>query len=166
LNYFDIIVYSVLAIGFVRGFYKGFFNELASFLGFFIGLIGAIYFSEKCSKLILQILELDLRVLNLISFFILFFSISIVFVLIGKSMTKLVKFASLGIINRIFGGIFRALKFTILILIVVFVINYFNNIYSIEFLSFFDLESSISFIYLETLSQTILFIFKNEMMFI
>ena len=53
-----------------------------------------------------------------------------------------------------------------LILIVVFVINYFNNIYSIEFLSFFDLESSISFIYLETLSQTILFIFKNEMMFI
>ena len=81
-------------------------------------------------------------------------------------MTKLVKFASLGIVNRIFGGIFRALKFTILILIVVFVINYFNNIYSIEFLSFFDLESSISFIYLETLSQTILFIFNNEMMFI
>ena len=166
MNYFDIIIFSVLAIAFVRGFFKGFFNELASFLGFFMGLIGAGYFSERCSKIILSFIEIDIRIVNILSFFILFISIAIIFSLIGKSLTKLVKLASLGLFNRVFGGIFRSLKFIIILSILVLLINYLDTLFSVKVFDFLNLETSVSFNLLEMLSETLLFLFENEMMFI
>ena len=72
MNYFDIIIICILSFGFIKGFLKGFFNEVSSFIGFFIGLIGATMFSENLSNLILKIIDLDLKILNIISFIFLF----------------------------------------------------------------------------------------------
>ena len=70
--------------------------------------------------------------LNIISFILLFISITISFSLIGKSLTKLIKFASLGLINRLFGGIFSLGKYLVVFSFFVLLLNYFNNFFSIN----------------------------------
>ena len=165
MNYFDIIIICILSIGFVKGFLKGFFNEVSSFIGFFIGLIGATMFSENLSNLILKIIDLDLKILNIISFIFLFIVITILFSLIGKSLTKLMKFASLGTINRLFGGIFSFGKYLVILSFIVLLINYLNTLFSIALIPKDNLNESTLFTFLQSVGDGLFYLLDNQMMF-
>ena len=164
MNYFDIIIICILSFGFIKGFLKGFFNEVSSFIGFFIGLIGATMFSENLSNLILKIIDLDLKILNIISFIILFIVITILFSLIGKSLTKLMKFASLGTINRLFGGIFSFGKYLVILSFIVLLINYINTLFSISLISKDSLNESTLFTFLQSVGDGLFYLLDNQMM--
>jgi membrane protein required for colicin V production len=164
LNYFDIIIICILSFGFIKGFLKGFFNEVSSFIGFFIGLIGATMFSENLSNLILKIIDLDLKILNIISFIFLFIVITILFSLIGKSLTKLMKFASLGTINRLFGGIFSFGKYLVILSFIVLLINYINTLFSISLISKDSLNESTLFTFLQSVGDRLFYLLDNQMM--
>ena len=165
MNYFDVIVICLLTFSFIRGFLKGFFNEISSFLGFFIGLIGSTIFSEDLSRVISKFVEIDIKIINIISFITLFILITILFSIIGKSLTKLVKFASLGMINRILGGVFSLSKYLVIFSFLVLVINYLNNLFSINILSESILNDSLVFNILISVGDGILFLFDNRMIF-
>ena len=165
MNYFDIIIICILSFGFIKGFLKGFFNEVSSFIGFFIGLIGATMFSENLSNLILKIIDLDLKILNIISFIFLFIVITILFSLIGKSLTKLMKFASLGTINRLFGGIFSFGKYLVILSFIVLLINYLNNLFSIALIPKDSLNESTLFTFLQSVGDGLFYLLDNQMMF-
>ena len=165
MNYFDIIIICILSFGFIKGFLKGFFNELSSFIGFFIGLIGATMFSENLSNLILKIIDLDLKILNIISFIFLFIVITILFSLIGKSLTKLMKFASLGTINRLFGGIFSFGKYLVILSFIVLLINYLNTLFSITLIPKESLNESTLFTFLQSVGDGLFYLLDNQMMF-
>tara|TARA_B100000242_G_scaffold294029_1_gene274291 strand:+ start:18 stop:521 length:504 start_codon:yes stop_codon:yes gene_type:complete len=165
LNYFDIVIICFLSFAFIRGFYKGFFNEVASFFGFFIGLICATMLTEQVSELIFKLINIDLKVLNIISFILLFITITISFSLIGKSLTKLIKFASLGLINRLFGGIFSSGKYLIVFSFFVLLLNYLNNFFSINIISQKTLNDSNMYKLLQSIGETLLFLLDNQMMF-
>ena len=165
MNYFDIIIICVLSFGFIKGFLKGFFNEVSSFIGFFIGLIGATMFSENLSNLILKIIDLDLKILNIISFIFLFIVITILFSLIGKSLTKLMKFASLGTINRLFGGIFSFGKYLAILSFIVLLINYINTLFSIALIPKDSLNESTLFTFLQSVGDGLFYLLDNQMMF-
>ena len=165
MNYFDIIIICILSFGFIKGFLKGFFNEVSSFIGFFIGLIGATMFSENLSNLILKIIDLDLKILNIISFIFLFIVITILFSLIGKSLTKLMKFASLGTINRLFGGIFSFGKYLVILSFIVLLINYINTLFSISLISKDSLNESTLFTFLQSVGDGLFYLLDNQMMF-
>lgn len=165
MNYFDIIIICVLSFGFIKGFLKGFFNEVSSFIGFFIGLIGATMFSENLSNLILKIIDLDLKILNIISFIFLFIVITILFSLIGKSLTKLMKFASLGTINRLFGGIFSFGKYLVILSFIVLLINYLNTLFSITLIPKDSLNESTLFTFLQSVGDGLFYLLDNQMMF-
>ncbi len=164
MNYFDIIIICILSFGFIKGFLKGFFNEVSSFIGFFIGLIGATMFSENLSNLILKIIDLDLKILNIISFIFLFIVITILFSLIGKSLTKLMKFASLGTINRLFGGIFSFGKYLVILSFIVLLINYINTLFSISLISKDSLNESTLFTFLQSVGDGLFYLLDNQMM--
>ena len=164
MNYFDIIIICILSFGFIKGFLKGFFNEVSSFIGFFIGLIGATMFSENLSNLILKIIDLDLKILNIISFIFLFIVITILFSLIGKSLTKLMKFASLGTINRLFGGIFSFGKYLVILSFIVLLINYINTLFSISLISKDSLNESTLFTFLQSVGVGLFYLLDNQMM--
>ncbi len=164
MNYFDIIIICILSFGFIKGFLKGFFNEVSSFIGFFIGLIGATMFSENLSNLILKIIDLDLKILNIISFIFLFIVITILFSLIGKSLTKLMKFASLGTINRLFGGIFSFGKYLVILSFIVLIINYINTLFSISLISKDSLNESTLFTFLQSVGDGLFYLLDNQMM--
>ena len=165
MNYFDIIIICILSFGFIKGFLKGFFNEVSSFIGFFIGLIGATMFSENLSNLILKIVDLDLKILNIISFIFLFIVITILFSLIGKSLTKLMKFASLGTINRLFGGIFSFGKYLVILSFIVLLINYLNTLFSITLIPKDSLNESTLFTFLQSVGDGLFYLLDNQMMF-
>ena len=130
--YIDLIVIVVLLYAFLKGFSNGLVNELASFLGLLIGAIISYSFSDDLSKIIDDHLEIDGQILNILSFVLLFILTSFLFTIAGKYMTKLIKYISLGTINRLLGGIFSSLKFLIIIVSISMVINYFSELLAIE----------------------------------
>ena len=130
--YIDLIVIVVLLYAFLKGFSNGLVNELASFLGLLIGAIISYSFSDDLSKIIDDYVEIDGQILNILSFILLFILTSFLFTIAGKYMTKLIKYISLGTINRLLGGIFCSLKFLIIIVSISMVINYFSELLAIE----------------------------------
>ena len=130
--YIDLIVIVVLLYAFLKGFSNGLVNELASFLGLLIGAIISYSFSDDLSKIIDDYVEIDGRILNILSFILLFILTSFLFTIAGKYMTKLIKYISLCTINRLLGGIFSSLKFLIIIVSISMVINYFSELLAIE----------------------------------
>jgi len=132
LIYIDLIIIVVILYAFIKGFYNGLINEIASFLGLFIGAIISYTFSDNLSEILNSYFEIEPKVLNILSFILLFIITSLFFTIAGKSLTKLIKFISLGTINRLLGGLFSSLKFIIVLVSISMVINYLSEILMIE----------------------------------
>ena len=130
--YIDLIIIVVIIYAFIKGFYNGLINEIASFLGLFIGAIVSYTFSDNLSEILDIYFEIDPKVLNILSFILLFIITALCFTIAGKSLTKLIKFISLGTINRLLGGLFSSLKFIIVIVSISMVINYLSELLMIE----------------------------------
>ncbi len=143
MNTFDIIITAILLFGFVKGLLKGLFVEIASLVAIFLGVYGAIHFSFFVSDWLKSNSSLDNSIVQLISFGITFVVILLVVALLGKLLTKIADFASLGILNKILGGVFGTLKFGLIL--------------SIVFIFFDKLNSTIPFVKQEVLEKSILY---------
>ena len=75
---------------------------------------------------------------------ILFIATALIFKIFGKGFTKLIKFISLGVLNRLMGGIFSAVKYVILFTTISIIYKNFVQIYP-ELLTNNYIESSNSF---------------------
>lgn len=117
----DIIIVVLIILGLVRGFMRGLFVEIASLVALLAGLYGAIHFSNYAATFLEEHFEWDEQYINIVSFAITFLVIVILISLAGKALTKLANFAALGIFNKVFGGVFGAIK-TALILSVLIII--------------------------------------------
>ncbi len=140
--YLDLIIIVVILYAFIKGFYHGLINEIASFLGLFIGAIISYTFSDNLSEILNSYFEIDPKVLNILSFILLFIITSLCFTIAGKSLTKLIKFISLGTINRLLGGLFSSLKFIIVIVSISMVINYLSELLMVEIIPFDQTNNS------------------------
>lgn len=143
MNVFDIIIAALLLFGFVRGLMKGLFVEVSSLAALIGGIYGAIHFSYFSGAFLKTYISWDEEYISLAAFAITFVIIIIVIALIGKTLTKLADFASLGIINKILGGVFGGLKIGLIL--------------SILFIFFGKMNDTIPFIKKETLDTSILY---------
>ncbi|MGJ8744317.1 CvpA family protein [Polaribacter sp.] len=143
MNTFDIIIAALLLFGFVRGVLKGLFVEVASLVALIAGVYGAIHFSFYISDWLKDSVAWDEKYVSLAAFAGTFVVIIIVIAMLGKILTKIADFASLGIINKILGGVFGALKIGLIL--------------SVIFLFFGKMNNTIPFVEKETLEQSILF---------
>ncbi len=114
MNYLDIILGVLLLIGLIRGIIKGLFVELASLVAIIAGIYGAIRFSFYVSDFLQDKVSLSPQYLKLIAFGITFIAIILAISLLGKLLTKVAKFAALGLVNRVLGGAFGILKFAMI----------------------------------------------------
>ncbi len=126
--YIDLIILAILVYSFIKGFSNGLVNEIASFLGLLIGSIISYSYSDKLSGIINNYLDIDPKLLNILSFILLFIITSFLFTIAGKSLTKFIKYISLSTMNRFLGGLFSSLKFLIIIVSVFVVVNYFSEL--------------------------------------
>ncbi len=143
MNTFDIIIAALLLFGFVRGLIKGLFVEMASLAALIGGVYGAIHFSYFIGNWLKDSVSWDEKYMSLAAFAGTFVVIILVIALLGKALTKIANFASLGIINKILGGVFGALKIGLIL--------------SIVFIFFGKMNDTIPFVKQETLDKSILY---------
>lgn len=137
----DIILGALLLFGLIRGFMKGLFVEVASLVALIAGVYGAIHFSDFAGEFLASKLDWDEKYINIVAFAITFVIIVLVISLAGKALTKLANFAALGILNKLLGGVFGALKIGLILSVLLIVFDNMNN--SIPFADEKDLEDSV-----------------------
>jgi len=123
----DIVLGALLLFGLVRGFMKGLFVEVASLVALVGGVYGAIHFSYFVAEFLQSRTEWDEKTINITAFSITFVIIIVMIGLAGKAFTKLADFASLGILNKLLGGVFGALKIGLILSVLLIVFNRMNN---------------------------------------
>jgi membrane protein required for colicin V production len=143
MNIFDIVIAALLIFGFVRGVMKGLFVEVASLVALIAGVYGAIHFSYFIGDFLKEYVSWSEEYVSLAAFAGTFIVIIIVIAFLGKILTKLADFASLGVINKILGGVFGALKIGLIL--------------SVVFIFFGKINDTIPFMEKKTLEESILY---------
>ena len=143
MNIFDIVIAALLIFGFVRGVIKGLFVEVASLAALIGGVYGAIHFSYFIGDFLKEAVSWSQEYISLAAFAATFIIIIVTISLLGKMLTKLADFAALGIINKILGGVFGAIKIGLIL--------------SVVFIFFGKMNDTIPFVKKETLDESILY---------
>ncbi|ADV48539.1 CvpA family protein [Cellulophaga sp. E16_2] len=115
MNFLDIVFGLILLWGFYIGFKNGLFVEIASIIALIAGIYGTIHFSHLTGAYLAENMNWNEQYMNIASFVITFILIVVLIHLSAKLLTKIADFAMLGLLNKIAGGIFGALKVAIII---------------------------------------------------
>ena len=115
MGFLDIILAMLLAYGLYKGLKNGFFVEIASLVALIAGLFGAIHFSYIIGDYLSNKLDWDEQYIKLVAFITTFVIIVLVIHMLGKFLSKVTDFTLLGILNKIAGGVFGALKTAVIV---------------------------------------------------
>ncbi|WP_067146952.1 CvpA family protein [Pseudotamlana agarivorans] len=137
----DIVLGALILFGLVRGFMKGLFVEVASLIALIAGVYGAIHFSNYAAEYLKELTSWEEHTITISAFAITFIVIVLAIGLAGKALTKLADFAALGILNKLLGGVFGALKIALMLSVIINIFSRMNN--SITFLDAETIEDSL-----------------------
>ena len=140
MSIIDIVLGALLLFGLIRGVFKGLFVEVASLVALVLGLYGAIHFSYFISDLIEPEVDWSEKTINTTAFAITFVIIVLAISLAGKALTKLADFAALGILNKLLGAAFGALKIGLILSVALILFNKINS--TLPFMEQEDLDES------------------------
>ena len=141
MNILDIILGALILFGLIHGLSKGLFVEVASLVALIAGVFGAIHFSDFAANFLENRVDWNEQTINITAFAITFVIIVFVISLAGKALTKLADFAALGMLNKLLGGVFGALKIGLILSIVLMVFSKIDR--EIPFLETDDKENSV-----------------------
>ena len=141
MSIIDIILGALILFGLIRGATKGLFVEIASLLALVLGIYGAIHFSYFAAGFLESKVDWNEKTINIVAFAITFVIIVLAISLAGKALTKLADFAALGLLNKLLGGAFGALKIGLILSILLIVFNKLNK--TLPFMDKEDLEESV-----------------------
>lgn len=153
MSVIDIVLGALILFGLVRGFMKGLFVEVASIVALIAGVYGAIHFSNYAGEFLQSKTEWNEKTINIVAFAITFVIIILAIALAGKALTKLADFAALGIINKLLGGVFGALKIALILSVILNVFEKMNN--TITFVDEEHTENAILYSPVKSLVPTI-----------
>jgi membrane protein required for colicin V production len=131
MNYFDVSILIIISFGLLRGFIKGFVLEVSSLIALYFGIISSLNFSDVLFSYISNYINWDDKTLKLLCFFVIFITVVYGVSIIAKIITKVLKIASLGLLNRIFGSLFGGLKWLIILCGVLAIYDSANQIITI-----------------------------------
>ena len=123
----DIIILIALGAGVIIGFMKGFIRQLASILGLIVGLLAAkALYTSLAVKLCPTVTD-SMTVAQILAFFIIWIAVPLIFTLVASVLTKAMEAVSLGWLNRLLGAGLGALKYLLLVSLVVCVIQFIDT---------------------------------------
>ncbi|VAV85269.1 Colicin V production protein [hydrothermal vent metagenome] len=141
MNILDIILGALILFGLIRGLSKGLFVEVASLVALIAGIYGAIYFSDFAAEFLESRVDWTEKTISITAFAITFVIIVLAISLAGKALTKLADFAALGILNKLLGGVFGALKIGLILSVALVLFDKMNK--TIPFVDKDELQDSI-----------------------
>jgi len=137
----DIILGILLFWGLWKGLKNGLFIEIASIIALIAGIYGAIHFSYIAGDYLSKNMQWDENTMKIASFIITFIAIVILVHIAGKLLTKIADFALLGLLNKIAGALFGALKVAVILGALLVFVERMNN--TLNFISEDAKEESI-----------------------
>jgi len=122
MNLVDLVIIAIISIGIIRGYSKGLIIEFSSFFGIFISFIISGNIDGVLSKELIKFINLNIDILDTLSFILVFIISYSLIILFAKGFTKLAKIVYLGFLNSLMGGLFGGLKLLLILLIITKVI--------------------------------------------
>ncbi|OUR91643.1 colicin V production protein [Flavobacteriales bacterium 34_180_T64] len=153
MSVIDIVLAALLLFGLIRGMMKGLFVEVASLVALVAGVYGAIHFSDFAATFLESKVDWSEKTINITAFAITFVIIVLVISLAGKALTKLADFAALGILNKLLGGVFGALKLGLILSVLIIVFDSMNK--TIPFVDDEAIEDSMLYNPVKSIAPTI-----------
>jgi len=127
VNIIDIILAIALGFGFIKGFFKGLIIEVASLGALFLGLLGAVKFSDFFADLLNEFFNWSRLAVQTASYLIIFIIIVYGLSVLAKTLTKIISKASLGLLNKFLGAFFGAFKWAIFMSVALFFLEKLNT---------------------------------------
>jgi len=123
MNYLDLIITGPLLYGLIKGFSNGLIKEVAALVALVAGVYVAINFSEYLKPKVVAVLGGYEEFVSIIAFGVLFIVSVLCIKTLGFVIDKLTKALALGIISRVFGGVFGLLKVLVVFSFFLFIIT-------------------------------------------
>jgi membrane protein required for colicin V production len=124
--YLDLIIAVLILWGILRGFKRGLIIELCTLMALVLGIYGAATFGDMGSAYLQSEFNTDKRLSLVLAFAVLFVIIVVAVFIFGKILEGLIKMVALGLVNKIFGALFGALKFALILSGILFVLEGFE----------------------------------------
>lgn len=133
MNIFDIVVGIVAVLFLFKGLKRGLFVELAGFVALFLGLwLSYSYYEFISAQYVSQYLDWSEESLQIFSFFVLFIIVVSLVHLLAKLITGFLNIIALGLVNRLFGGLFGLMKLLLLLIVFYLSLDYLDTFYSLK----------------------------------
>ncbi len=124
MNYLDIIILIVVAVGFLLGFKDGLIRKIIGLIGLFVGIYIAYRFSDFFGSILLPIFNDDKNLADIFAGIILFLLIVLLFSVLKRIIHPLDKVNKL--LNQLLGGLAGTLQVVFFISAVFVLLKVFN----------------------------------------
>lgn len=121
--YLDLIIAIPILWGMLRGFKRGLIIELCTLMALIMGAYGAAAFGNMAGDYLQTQFNTDPRMSLVLAFATVFILIVVAVFIFGKVLEGLIKMVALGLVNRLFGLLFGALKFGLIVSSLFFILN-------------------------------------------
>lgn len=125
-NYIDIILLIVWIIAVLEGLYKGLIKQVFGILALILACYVSYHFTGFAADRIVEWFGWNGEGLRIVAFIATFILVLIGVTLLGHLLDKLLKIVLLGWLNRLTGAIFGWIKWNILLVILIYVLNLFD----------------------------------------
>jgi membrane protein required for colicin V production len=115
MNTLDLILLVPIVLGFVFGLFKGLIKELASLGAIVLGIYGAKLLAPSVSGFLIHKLSFSAKTALPFAYLILFIAIAVALLFAAKMLDKMFDSISLGGLNKFLGGLFAALKYALIV---------------------------------------------------
>jgi membrane protein required for colicin V production len=127
MNLLDLVLLLILAWGAIAGYRNGLFREVASLLGLVLGVFLAIIAADVTGRVAAGMVDWNVLPLKVLAFVVVFALIILILKALAGALTGLFKAVMLNFFNRLAGFFFGLLKASILISLVLFFLQLFND---------------------------------------
>ncbi len=128
MSYLDIIILLPILFGIIMGVKRGVVMEVFAIVGIILGIVVARIYAGDAAEWLQQVSQWDVNLLKPIAAFTLFVLVAIACRLLSLLLTKLFKLIALGWLNRLIGGLFGAVKWILILAVIVTCIDMLDGI--------------------------------------
>ena len=111
----DLLLLIPVTLGFVFGLFKGLIKELTSLAAIVLGIYGAKLFAPPVSGFLIHTLHFSNKTAMPFAYLFLFILIAVLLLFLANMLDKVFDSMSLGGLNKFLGGLFGALKYALIV---------------------------------------------------
>ncbi len=127
MNWLDVILLLPLLVGLVRGLMRGLISEVIAIIVVILGVLGARLAAPPFSEWLLRQFAWPEGVCSVVAYTLVFLAIAVILSLLAKGLTRFMRAIHLGWANKLLGGIFGIVKYGMIVLLIVFVLDKTNE---------------------------------------